>query len=104
MTITVYRACAKDFAGVGPSKAGLAIPDTENTLPEPLQQRLFGETCGILEDEFGKNKCGGILQMSLEGTLGWPLKSHAGGLWRHPGHLEPSGIALWTDQVLGKNI
>jgi len=43
VTITVYCACAQDFAGAGTQKAGRWIPKTEDTPPEHLQQRLFGE-------------------------------------------------------------
>ena len=43
VTITVYRACAQDLVGAWAQKAGRAIPNTEDTPPEPLQQRLFGE-------------------------------------------------------------
>ena len=47
VTITVYRACAQDLVMAWASKADHTIPNTEDTPPEPLQQRLFGEyTCG----------------------------------------------------------
>jgi len=43
MTLTVYRACAQEFANVGTKIAAYTIPNTEDTPPEPLQQRLLGE-------------------------------------------------------------
>ena len=43
VTITVYCACAQDFAVTWARKARQQIPNTEDTPPEPLQQRLFGE-------------------------------------------------------------
>ena len=43
VTITVYRACAQDLVGAWAQKAVKPIPNTEDTPPEPLQQRLFGE-------------------------------------------------------------
>ena len=43
VTITVYRACAQEFVNAGAKITGSQIPNTEDTLPEPLQQRLFGE-------------------------------------------------------------
>ena len=43
VTITVYRACAQDFAVGGAKIVEQGIPNTEDTPPEPLQQRLFGE-------------------------------------------------------------
>jgi len=42
VTITVYRACAQNLVSAWPQKAELGIPNTEDTPPEPLQQRLFG--------------------------------------------------------------
>ena len=45
VTITVYCACAQEFAGVRAKIAVQSIPNTEDTPPEPLQQRLFGEFC-----------------------------------------------------------
>jgi len=43
VTITKSAACAQDLSGVGASKAESSIRNTEDTPPEPLQQRLFGE-------------------------------------------------------------
>ena len=43
MTITVYLTCAQEFANAGAEIDDRAIPNTEDTLPEPRQQRLFGE-------------------------------------------------------------
>ena len=44
LTITVYRACVQDFANGGADTGDLQIQNTEDTLPEPLQQKLFGES------------------------------------------------------------
>jgi hypothetical protein len=43
VTITVYCACAQEFAIGGAKIADRGIPNTEDTPPEPLQHRLFGE-------------------------------------------------------------
>ena len=47
VTITVHCACAQEFADVRVKIAGNPIPNTEDTPPEPLQQRLFGERLAI---------------------------------------------------------
>jgi len=47
VTITVHCACAQEFADVRVKIAGNPIPNTEDTPPEPLQQRLFGEQLAI---------------------------------------------------------
>ena len=43
VTITKSAACAQDFVNAWAQKAAHTIPNTEDTPPEPLQQRLFGE-------------------------------------------------------------
>ena len=42
-TIAVYRACAQEFANGGAKITARGIPNTEDTPPEALQQRLFVE-------------------------------------------------------------
>ena len=39
VTLTISAACQQKLAGVGARKAGGAIPNTEDTPPEPLQQK-----------------------------------------------------------------
>jgi hypothetical protein len=44
VTITVYRACAQKCVAAWASKAGHTIPNTEDTSPEPPQQKTaWGE-------------------------------------------------------------
>ena len=43
VTITAYCACAQKIANAGAEIADQQIPNTADTPPEPLQQRLFGE-------------------------------------------------------------
>jgi len=41
--ITVYHACAQDLANRGAEIGVELIPNTEDTLPKPLHQKLFVE-------------------------------------------------------------
>jgi len=43
VTITKSAACAQNLVGTWAQIAHRPIPNTEDTPPEPLQQRLFGE-------------------------------------------------------------
>ena len=48
---TVYRTCAQEFANAVAKIAEHRIPNTEDTPPEPQQQRLFGEKVCLPEAE-----------------------------------------------------
>jgi len=43
VTITVYRTCAQELMVGGPKIADHQLPNTEDTTPETVQQRLFWE-------------------------------------------------------------
>ena len=49
VTITVYCACAQEFAVGGAKMGDRGMPNTEDTPPGPLQQRLF--------EELSENNC-----------------------------------------------
>ena len=72
-TITVYRACAQDFAVGGAQIGDQTIPNTEDTPPEPLQQMLTGKkrkTGWNLAVQPGEHSEAGHLTRDLSTLLG----------------------------------